>query len=280
MPRKNYWIYGNKYISHNYILMKSVEDNLKISSITAIDSNGKELEIISNPINIGRSTAARYPVMITDRIRVTIDHPLADILKLEELVSIEISLNNYETVGRYTSKQTDINFNKNVTLVHDIENMLDSFIKTELHLSTKNNYGNIIYSEVISLSVNDDGWMIEHVIDDHETELPYEPVEDSLYILIDGATVDKFEINSKKVKFSKPNAYDCYIVYKPKFIEQGNLYRLSENIDITPSYDLILRDNYCDKITFSIVIDVFNTSITSINHTPIIKALGLMTSDI
>ncbi|MDB4533418.1 hypothetical protein N9242_01000, partial [Vicingaceae bacterium] len=260
--------------------MKSVEDDLKISSITAIDSDGKELEIIANPINVGKSTSARYPLMITDRIRVTIDHPLANILELEDLVTIEVSLNNYNTVGNYVSKETSVNFNKSVTLTYSVENILDSFIGIDLHLSTVNNYGNIIYSSVIPISINDDGWMIQQTSSDFETELAYEPVEETMYILIDGAKVDKFEVEGKIVRFSKPEGYSSYIIYKPTFTESGKMYEISKNIKMTPSYGLVLRDDYCEKIIFSIVMNIYNTSITSINHTPIVKSLGLMTSDL
>ncbi|RLA68386.1 MAG: hypothetical protein DRQ78_00750 [Epsilonproteobacteria bacterium] len=279
MARKNYWIYSNKYISHNYAILKSKEDGLKVSSITAIGNDGLEIEILSNPISIGKTVSIRYPVLTSDRVRITIDHPLSEVLRLEDLLSVQLGLDNYRTIGSYISQQEQINFNKNLTVVYDIDNILDAFVKTEIHLSIIDSYDNIIYSSIIPISINDDGWMVEHTTSGTNIELPYEPIEDSLYILIEGSKVDSFEIDGKFIAFSIPEGYDCFIIYKPKFIEEGGFYEFSNDIKLTPSYDIILREDYANKINFSIAIDVYNPDVTSTNHTPIIKSLGIMTSD-
>jgi len=279
MARKNYWIYGKKYISHNYMILKAIEPDIVVSSITAIASDGGEIEMIANPVKIGSSSAVRYGTIVSDRIRITIDHHLSDVLKLEELINVRLGLDNYKTSSKYISDKSQINFNKNLTIVYDIENLLDAFIKTELHLSVIDNYDNIIYSEIVPVSINDDGWMVERAIGVTEIELPYNPVEDSLYILIEGSRIDKFKIVDRKVILDIPMGYECLIIYKPKFTEQGSLYELSNNVSLTPSYGLILRDNYCNKINFSLIVDIYNPDITSTNHTPIIKSLGIMTSD-
>ncbi len=279
MARKNYWIYGNKYISHNYMTLKAIQPGVIISSITAIAAAGGEVEIISNPTKIGKSAAIRYQAEVSDRIRVTIDHPLTEVLELKDLISIRLGLDNYETVGGYTSEETQINFNKNLTVVYDIENILDSFIKTELHLSTIDNYDNIIYSEIIPISINDDGWMVEYATGVSEIELPYKPVVDSLYVLIENSRINQYEISGNKVILDIPEGYSCMVLYKPEFIEQGGLYEFSNNVSLTPSYGIVLRKDYSNKINFSLVLDIYNPDITSVNHTPIIKSLGLMTSD-
>jgi len=279
MSRQNYWIYGNEYISHNYMLLSAKEDGLKVSSITAIGEEGEEVEILSSPISVGKSISIRYPVIITNMVRVTLDHPLSDILSLADLLSVKVGLDNFRTTGRYISEETQVNFNKNLTAVYEIDNILDAFIRTELHLSIIDNYDNIIYSGIVPISINDDGWMVERVEGEGEVELPYEPIEESLYILIDGSRIDSFIIDGKFVRFNIPKGYESFIIYKPQFIEQGLLYEFSKDIKLTPSYGLVLREDFCNKINFSIVVDIYNPDVTSINHTPIIKSLGLMTSD-
>ncbi|RLA68535.1 MAG: hypothetical protein DRQ78_00165 [Epsilonproteobacteria bacterium] len=279
MARKSYWIYSDKYLSHNYMLLRSIESELRISSITTLAGDGEETEILKNPIDIGTAKSLRYPPIVSDRIRVTIDHPLSDVLTIDQLVKIDVGLDNYETMGTYQSEIEVANFNKNLTVVYDIENTLDALFRLELHISVVDNYENIVYSSIIPISINDDGWMVEHGNSGSGIDLPYEPVEESMYILIDGSSVDNFEVEDKRVKFSMPEGYDCFVVYKPKFIEQGGLYEFSKDVSLTPSYGMVLRDDYCNKVEFSIILNSYNPDITSINHTPIIKSLGIMTSD-
>ena len=260
-------------------MLQSKEENLKVSSITAIGNDGEEIEILSDPVIVGKTISIRYPIITSDRVRVTVDHALSEVLPLEDLLSVQVGLDNYKSIGKYTSEERQINFNKNLTVVYELNDILDAFIKTELFISVIDNYDNIIYSSSIPLSINDDGWMIEHANSGTKIELPYEPVEESLYIMIEGSRVDNFEIDGNFVVFSIPNGYDCFVIYKPKFIEQGGLYEFSDDVKISPSYDIILREDYANKINFSISIDVYNPDITSTNHTPIIKSLGIMTSD-
>lgn len=279
MPRKQYWISGNKHIPHNYILLKSLEQSLSINSISALGVGGEEIEIVSNPITVSSPVAFRYPLVSSDRLKVVIDHPLSEVLSLKDLLSVRVGLDNYETKGKYISSEERIGFNNHLSLIYSTIGVLDVFMQCTIHIQTLDNYNNNVYSASVPVSMNDDGWMIQHVTSGNGTTLPYEPVEDTLYILVGDSKVDNFTIDGKTVEFSTPEGFDCYVIYKPQFTEQGNTYVFSNDIGISPSYDLILRDNHCNEILFSLTVEVFNPDITSTNNTPTIKSLGLLTSD-
>lgn len=279
MARRTYWIYGNKSVPHNHIIIDALEDDIEISSITAINSDAEEVEIISAPTTVSKTLSVRYPAVNTDRLRITIDHPLSDILRLSDLLRVSVGLENYNSMGKYISPESEIGFNKNLSVIYDIDQILDVFMKCTIHLSAIDNYDNIVYSATIPTSINDDGFMIEHSNSSNAVTLPYEPVHDSVKILIGSSEVDDFTIDGKDILFSAPDGYDCFIVYKPLFTQQGTLHKITENVTINSSYGIQLVDNYCNKIVFSISLEVFNPDTTAINHTPIIKSLGLLTSD-
>lgn len=279
MARRNYWIYSNKSVPHNHVIITAIEDGVFISSITAITMEGEEVSLIAQPMSISKKVSSRYPVISSDRLRITIDHPLSDTLSLSDLLSISVGLENYNNIGTYIAKEKTVGFNKNLSVVSEISNILDVYIKTTLHLSAVDNYDNIVYTGTIPLSINDDGYMVEHANTLSDVELPYEPAEGTIRIIIDGTEVDEFTISGKTISFSAPDGYDCFIIYKPLFTEQGKLHDITENISINPSYGIQLVDNYCSKIIFSMTVEVYNPDTTSTNHTPIIKSLGLLASN-
>lgn len=279
MARRSYWIYGNKSVPHNHVIMNALEDDVEISSITSIGSDAQEVEIISKPTIVSKTLSVRYPVLNSDRLRITIDHPLSNILQLSDLLRVSVGLENYNSIGKYISPESTMGFNKNLSVIYDIDQILDVFLKCTIHLSVIDNYDNIVYSATIPTSINDDGFMVEHSNSSNRVELPYEPIPDSVRILIGSSEVDEFTIDGKNIVFSAPDGYDCLIIYKPMFTQQGTLHSITENVSINSSYGIQLVDNYCNKIIFSISLEVFNPDTTAINHTPIIKSLGLLTSD-
>lgn len=279
MSRRSYWIYGNKSVPHNHVIINALEDDIEISSITAIGSDAQEVEIISQPTIVSKTLSVRYPVINSDRLRITVDHPLSEILQLSDLLRVSVGLENYNSIGKYVSPESEIGFNKNLSVIYDIDQILDVFLKCTIHLSAIDNYDNIVYSATIPTSINDDGFMIEHSVNSNSVALPYEPAPDSVKILIGSTEVDEFTIEGNNVLFSAPDGYDCFIIYKPLFTQQGMPHKITENVSINSSYGIQLVDNYCNKVVFSMSLEVFNPDTTAINHTPIIKSLGLLTSD-
>lgn len=277
--KKKFWLYLDGDLTHNSLTIKS-DKNVIVMSITAIIDDGSELEIVGSPLEIHGDTSVSYKPISSNRLRVTISHPLSDILKLDELVNISVSLQDYIYSGHYISPVTDIAFGEQASVVHEIENVLDVFLKCTISLKTLDSYGNVIYSNAIPISINQDGFMVSY--NDNDTleyiDLDYEPDQETLYILVGSEKTKEFSVKGKRVIFHKPRGYRAYAVYKPLFATFGSRLKISEDIFITPSYDLILKDSYCSKIKFSLELEMLNPDVTKITHTPVIKSIGLMVS--
>jgi len=279
MSRKDYWVETTKYISHNFLSIRGKESGIKVYSILTLGRDSKEIELSSGLIEINKVTVIRYSTVISNRIKITIDHPLSDTLSLYDLVDIQVGLDEYETQGSYKSENEEISFNKYLTVVSDVKNSLDSLVDLKVYISTIDRYGAIIYSDSIGVSINDDGWMINKIDDSGIITLEYLPSEEDIYIQIGDNKIKPDSIEGKIVKIDIPEGYIAYVIYRPDFLEKGINTELSKNITITPSYGLILREDYCSKIIFSIELNIYNLEETLENHTPIIKSLGLMTAD-
>lgn len=279
MAIKHFWVYGNQKIPHNHIVINTIADEVVVSSITALDDDSREVEIIDKPTIITKVTSLRYPVMHADRLRITVDHPLVESLSLEDLLHVAVGLENYHTIGKYVSPEAEMGFNSQVAVVYDVKQVLDVFIKCTLHLSVTDNYDNTLYSATVPVSLNDDGFMVEASMDSDEVTLPYEPDPETLYILVGQTRVESFSINGRVVKFSAPSGYECLVIYKPMFLSGSSVYAVTESVSINPQYGLILEDAHCKKIRFSMTVESFNSDVTLINHTPVIKSLGLLTSN-
>lgn len=277
--KKKYWLYLDKVFTHNSLTMTS-DTGTSVMSIIAIVDDGSELEIINSPIEVSGDTSVSYEPITSNRLRVTISHPLANVLTLDELISINVSLQDYTHTGSFISEVQEIAFGEQLSVVHDIDNVLDVLFRCNLSIKTLDNYGNIIYAEEIPISINDDGYMVEYTDDDtlQFIELEYDPDLNSMYALIGHSKTREFKVVGRQVYISKPKGHRVFIVYKPKFLVTGSKHKISEDIEITPSHDLILRDSYCSKIKFTIKLEMINPDVTKITHTPVIKSLGLMVS--
>jgi len=279
MSRKDYWVETAKYISHNFLSLRGKESGIKVYSITSLDQNSKEVELSSGLIEINKAITIRYNTLVSNRIKITIEHPLLETLSLYDLLDIQVGLDEYKTQGSYQSQEEEISFNKYLTVVSDVKHSLDSLIDLRLNISTVDRYGTIIYSDSVSISINDDGWIINKIDNSGIIALEYIPSEENIYIQIGDNKISPDSIDGKNIKVDIPEGYTGYVIYRPAFIEEGLNIEISEDITMTPNYGLILREDYCSKVMFSIEVSIYNLEETLVNHTPIIKSLGLMTAN-
>jgi hypothetical protein len=267
----------NSSLPHNTILIKPKVD-IKVVSIFTINVDAKRIELLSKPIEIDSSTSIRYESIFSGKIWIEVEGTYVNELTLDDLMIVEVSLAKYFTRGEYLSNENKVSFHKYISPIWEIDNIKDVLIDADLGIRVLDRYNNVIYNETIPISLNDDGYLVEYARNGSFVYLPVEPIPESIEILMEGDYTKEFELDNQKVIIDIPNDTDCYIIYKPKYIETGAFTKVSENVSINSNGEIKLREDNCDTILFTYTVKVYNTDLTSTNHTPIIKSLGIVSS--
>ncbi len=279
MPQAQYIITTNSPIPHNTITLRPKVENIVVKSISTIDTDGVETFILEKPAFINGETVFRYKTVTSNKIILIIDHELSGIVNFSDLLFAEAALDYYSPNGKYTSEEEIITFNELASLVYDISNVGDALFDTNIHIMTYDIYGNGLYGGTIPVSVNNDRKIVKQIEKSGSTELQYEPSDDIYVLHQNGAEVKQFEIDGKFISVEVPEDDKLYAIYTPKFVQFGIEEQINENISVLPTFDIKMRDSGCDTIKFVVSIEVYNIGTLSVNSTPIIKTLGLITSD-
>lgn len=279
MNRKTFALSLDRGLAHNTISLNPKTD-LKVTHIKTSLPDGSEMVILDNPIEIEEPTSIRYASVVSSRIFIEIESHYVDELTIDDLLTAEISLAKYDTLGEYSSEEGRLSFHKYLSVVSDIKNVKDTFFKAELGIKALDRYDNIVYSDIIPVSLNEDGWMVEYrnrPEPGNIIELPVAPSE--VKVLIGGEYTDEFTVLENKVTFDIPAHTDTYILYRPFYADNGTFSKVTENISINSNGEVMLRDDKCQSILYTLNLSIYNTDISSSNHTPIIKSLAVVVTD-
>ncbi len=277
LNRNVFTVNFNSVLPHNTLLIKPKIDT-KIVSIYTINTDAERIELLVNPIEIDSNTSIRYETIFSGKIWIEVEGTYVDELSIDDILIAEVSLAKYFTMGRYRSEEGQISFHKYISPIWEIDNVKDVLVDGELGIRTLDRYKNVIYDDTIPISLNDDGYLVEYANNGTEVPLPIEPLMESVKVLVEGNYTDEFEVIGNKIILDIPNNTDCYIIYKPIFLDSGSFMEISENVWINSNGEIKLREDNCDTILFTYTVKLYNTDLTSTNHTPIIKSLGIVSS--
>jgi hypothetical protein len=277
--RKEFKLHLDRIRPHNTVLLKPKHDNVKIVSISTTDDDGRPLSLLDEAIEINSNTSIRYDVITSSVLWIEIEDVYVSELSVDDFLSIEVSLAEYATHGVASFPEGRMAFHKYISLAHSIENVKDAYVQAKLGLRTLDRFGNIVYSEQVSLGLNDDREMVAFATEGPMVELPIRPNPDSIKVIVEGNYSKEFTVEDNRVYIDIPKDVSCYIIYKPFYISNGTFTQLSNNLSINSNNEIELRDDGCSTIVYTLELSVFNTGLTLINHTPIIKSLILVSSD-
>jgi hypothetical protein len=277
--RKVFTLALDRITPHNTALLKPVGSEVRIISMHTIDGDGRTIDLLSSPINIESPTSVRYGTIISSTLWVEIESAYINELSIDDVLDVHVSMAEYSTAGAVTFPEAKMVFHEYLSLSYLIENVKDVYAQAILGIRTLDKYENIIYSEDIALGLNDDGKMVAHATTGHSVTLPYIPMDGSVEVIAEGDRTKEFTVSGNTVSIDVPDGSDCYIVYKPDYISDGVFSEVSGNVSINSSNEIKLRDDQCDTIIYTLSIKIFNTDLTSTNHTPIIKSLAVVSSN-
>lgn len=263
---------------HNTVLMLPKGQDVKVVSITSV-SEGATAQLLPSPMTISTPTSVRYDVVSSSSVWIEVEGFHLEDLLLADIMEVSVSLANYAPYGEALFRDQSLSFHEYLAVKYRVEDVKDSFISAVLGIRAIDKYENTVYNEDIHLSLNEDGEMVEYATGVTSVVLPISPEPNSLRVIMGGDQTSEFSLADKVVTVDVPKGVDCYIIYKPFYASSGLYVPLSNNVSINSSGEIRLRDDYCSVINYSIKLRVFNTGITLVNHTPIIKSLALVASD-
>lgn len=273
MNRKTYVLELNRSSAHNTILL-TPKSEIKVVFVKTVSVAGDEVIILSTPETLDSPTSIRYDSTVSSRVWIEIEGTYVNELTLDDLLDIDISLANYSAFGEYVSEKGRVSFHKYISVAYDINNIKDVFVQAELGIEVLDKYNAIVYSESIPISLNDDYKMVSMATNGNTIKLDVEPSE--VEVIVEGDYIDEFTVDGKFVTVDIPKDTNCYAVYKPFYIGEGSFKNLSENVSINSNNEIRLRDDNCEYILYTIKLKFYNTDVTSINHTPVLKSLALI----
>lgn len=266
--------------SHNNVIITPIVDGIILRSVRVITIEDGELFIYNEAHALDTAISIKYPTITTSSIFIEITHDFADELELERLVEVSLTLNDYKFSGSYAAKEGRLSFNKYVSLISEIENEKDSYIQANLGCIVADKYDNTLYRFNALVGLSNDNFLVKKV-DSYNgiIELPYQPKENSVRVIVEGDDINEFTIDDTNIVVDIPKGSESYIIYQPFFIDIGGFSKISDVMMINSSNEILLKDEYCETIYYNLSIEVYNTDISNSNHSPIIKSLAIITSE-
>jgi hypothetical protein len=279
MNRKIFLVELDGISPHNTLFLKPVSADVRVIQIKTIGSDSEEVIILDNPITVEGPSSIRYPAVVSGRVWIEIEGSYVNELALDDLLGAQISMAKYGNIGEIISEDNRLNFHEYLSVAFEVSNVKDAFIQGDLGVRTLDKYDNIVYTESIPISLNDDQVMIAHATSGSYIDLPIKPQESSVKVLVANSYTEEFTLDGSKVIIDIPNDVSCYVLYKPFYVEDGMFSKITDNVSISPNGEIKLRDENCSSIIYNFKLNVYNTDLTSTNHTPIIKSLALISSN-
>ncbi len=277
--RKIFTLTLGRLTPHDTVLIKPTGSDLSIVSMYTTDGEGGSTQLLERPITIESATSVRYETLVSSTIWIEIEGPYINELSIDDVAEVEVSIAEYQTYGECIFSDARMVFHKYISLSHRIDDIKDSYIQATLGVRTLDRYDNIIYSEDIEIGLNEDHKMITHANTGNHISLPHVPIADSIEVIVEGSSTDEYTVEGNIIYIDIPDGFSCYAIYTPEYLANGVFTKLNENISINSNNEIELRDDQCSTIMYSLKLKIYNTDITSANHTPIIRSLAVVASD-
>lgn len=265
-------------ISHNSILITPKIDGIRIMDLYIFDQFGQRIDVIDVPIAITKSTVFNYDIVSSSDIWIDIDHPSIQFLDPDELISVSIAVTNFLEYAKIEFDETTMSFHKNLVCGYSIENAGDSFINMNLGIRVYDRYNNLMSTDSVDIGLNDDNFVLKKQIGGTKVDLQTEPEETSIRVLISGEYTDEFTVSGKTINIDIPDGVPCYVLYQPKYIQEGSFTKVSETMSINSNNEIRLDINNGSIIKYRATVEIVNTNISNTNSTPVIKNIAIIAS--
>lgn len=259
---------------HNTTLIEPVVP-FTIYEMYIIGPDGKKVSLLTSPVEVTGPSSISYEPISSSNIWMSISAEYADQLTHEDFFSVKTSMDSYKKHGSFTSRDNNVSFNKRMYLYQKSHIPSGCYCNCTISFYTKDRFGNHVYSGEAQLPIGDNQRLFQDI--GINPELRYEPEESTLIVLADSEVINDYTVKEGRIIFDKIDGVDFFAIYKPKYVSQGGTYHVNENVSISPSGAIILNDENCSSIEYSVLVNIVNVS--GVKDTPIIKNLAVITSE-
>lgn len=270
---------------HNSLVLRSKVDLLDIKSVYTIDNLGNKIELIASPIQFNglfNSIGVTYKAIKSDTIYIDADVGLG--IVVADVLYVNLSDNKYKSMGSYRSTTYEVDAGEFIQPIVKIENTSDIFVDCSLDIKLYDRHNNIRQQDIVPLLVNDDGKLaFISSLNDTSFLLPLEvtSVSDVAIYLEDRVKVPETAFSlgtdNKEVIFDSRNLDSFTVIYTPKLYKDSGFTQINTNLFMNKNN--LLRHNMKDvtRVEYIYTINMINLDFRTINETPVIKTLGLVT---
>jgi hypothetical protein len=272
---------------HNTIEIRSLVSTLTIRSIYTINSQNVKIELLQTPIEFsGLHNSLGFAYKNTISKFIYIDINISDnSLLLSDLLEVIVTNSKYKTSGSYNSPYLMVNAGEFIQPVFAITNPSDILVDCILDLKLYDRYSNVRTQNLIPLVVNNDGKLVYNSsIKDTKFVLPLAiaSVDDiSIYVenrvKVSPSEYSMDTVNPNTIIFDSRNLGAFTVIYVPAFYKINGFTKITNNISINKNNLIQQTIKDIDKIEYRFMLNMINLDFTTIDETPIIKTLGLIT---
>ncbi len=268
---------------HNSLVLKSKVSYLSIRSVYTIDNTNQRIDIIDKPIeftNINSSIGVTYKDITSSKLYIDVD--VIDGILVADILDVKVSNNRYKTFGEFRSNLYKVDAGTFIQPVVKIENQSDTYVDCLLSFKGFDRFNNILLEHDLPVIVNDDGNLIYiSTTQDTKFTLPVEvnSVDDLDIYVQDTLQIPKssYTISGKVVTFDSRNIDKFVVIYRPKFYKDFGFTKIGPNLSI--NNDSVIKQDLRDiqTIEYRYSIRMINLNFRTVDETPVIKTLGLIT---
>lgn len=270
--------------THNTLTLKSKVDSLVVNGVYTINNKNERIDLIIGGLTfntINTTFGLSYKDIVSRYIYIDLELPSG--LTLEDVLNIVVSNSKYLDYGEYISEVNKMDIGEFIQPVIRVENQSDTYLDVTLDIKIKDRFGNIRQQDYIPLLANNDGFLMK-IFDVKDTSfmLPLE-INDSSDIII--YTTDNVKIpvkeyalaSSKKIMFDSRNLSGFIVLYRPSIYFTNEFTSVNSALSINKNN--LIRHSIRDatSMDYRFIIKMSNLNFRTVNETPIIKTLGVVT---
>lgn len=269
---------------HNTLVLRSKVSFLDIKSVYTINNLSQKIELIpaiqfnglENNIGVSYESIRSKVIYIDANVDISI--------VLDDVLTVKVSNSKYVTSGIYRSQFYKVDCGQFIQPVANVVNQSDVFIDCSMEIKLFDRYNNIRQQDFVPIILNDDGNLVFISVEkDTKFILPLETsnVDDIVIYVENNIKIKQSEYSlgadNKTVIFDSRNLASFVVIYKPKFYTTLGYTQINTNLFINKDNLIKHTIKDIDKIEYRFILKMTNLDFTTIDETPIIKTLGIIT---
>lgn len=255
--------YTSSLSSFSRITIRPIISDIFIKNIYVINTEGATFQLDISPFVLEEDTTISNSISNSVAVVITASHDyISDSTDIDECMTVNISKSGEYAKGSFLTKPVKIMVRDIVSPVIKIENQAGVVISSKIGIRGFDEFDTELFNESVTVGLGDS----REIISSCDTMI-FEP-ESIRMVSLGVESADNISFSGKKILNYQD---DCTYIYKPKYLSEFRITKLSDNISIDNNNNILLnkKTKYIECSILSEVYDINNSS-------PVIKYIGIM----